>query len=177
MSRPASHTESPGREWPLGVAQTSGLLRPEILRGGPQACGLPASRSQKRSGSLSAAGLRRTACRLEVCDTADRRSALRPKGASTRGVTCEEQVARASGEDHWAPCPGRGCGFGFLTNGIGLAGFVGGGSRRIVAGDSSLPDAIQRLFGGGPDFRHGVLQGGSEALDGCGIIGLKEAQS
>ena len=34
-----------------------------------------------RSGSFSAAGLRRTARRLEVCDTADRRSALRPKGA------------------------------------------------------------------------------------------------
>ena len=46
-----------------------------------QACGLPASGSQQRSGSLSAPGLRRTACRLEVCDTADRRSALRPRVA------------------------------------------------------------------------------------------------
>ena len=54
-----------------------------------QACGLPASRSQKRSGSLSAAGLRRTAGRLEVCDTADRRSALRPRAACGPPIPCK----------------------------------------------------------------------------------------
>ena len=54
--------------------------------------GPPALRSPKRSGSLSAAGLRRTACSLEVCDTADRRSALRPRGA--RGPPIPFQARR-----------------------------------------------------------------------------------
>ena len=35
---------------------------------------------------------------LEVRDTADRRSALRPKGASTRGGTCKERRGRAHSE-------------------------------------------------------------------------------
>ena len=55
-----------------------------------QACGLHASRSHERPGSFSAAGLRRTARRLEVCDTADRRSALRPRATHGPPIPCKD---------------------------------------------------------------------------------------
>ena len=105
-----------------------------------QACGLPAARSHERPDSFSAAGLGRTARRLEVCHTADRRSAPPPRATQVPPIPSKERRGLPLSSTPGAePAPARTSPVNERTPGRGKGGARASGQRHSRPGPKDAP--------------------------------------